>query len=354
MQRTDMFDKVLLFLIGLTMYGLFSRNNMEVVPAIISVIAIGLATYFENSKLNITILIIYLVLGYLIPPLLYFMPALLYTVYEKEYSYLILFAYLPFCFETTYKADLLVFIFFFGILAVWQKYRMIDLYRLKKTHYELQDNKRKLERDSDLQRKILLEKQDEETLSATLNERNRIAREIHDNVGHQLSSAILQLGALRIADSESKPLITLEKTLNLAMDNIRQSVHNLYDTSIDLYLQLKMLTENFKFCEIILEYNVEETYNSQIKYAIIAIVKEALSNIIKHSNATKVDVSMIEHPAFYQLIIYDNGSKLCIGDTDGIGLKNIAHRIDNLGGQFRVKTNKGYEIFITIPKGESR
>ena len=80
-----------------------------------------------------------------------------------------------------------------------------------------------------------------------------------------------------------------------------------------------MLTENYKFCEIILEYNVEEIYNSQIKYAIIAIVKEALSNIIKHSNATKVDVSMIEHPAFYQLIIYDNGSKLCIGDTDGIG-----------------------------------
>lgn len=142
------------------------------------------------------------------------MPALLYTVYEK-YSFLILFAYLPFCFESTYKADLLVFIFFFGILAVWQKHRMIDLYRLKKTHYELQDNKRKLERDSDLQRKILLEKQDEETHSATLNERNRIAREIHDNVGHQLSSAILQLGALRIADSESKPLITLEKLLIL-------------------------------------------------------------------------------------------------------------------------------------------
>ncbi len=354
MQRADMFDKVLLFLIGLIMYGLFSGNNMEVVPAIISVIAIGLATYFENSKINITIMIIYLVLGYLIPPLLYFMPALLYTVYEKKYSFLILFAYLPFCFESTYKADLLVFIFFFGILAVWQKYRMIDFYKLKKTHYELQDNKRKLERDSDLQRKILLEKQDEETHNATLNERNRIAREIHDNVGHQLSSAILQLGALRIVDSESKPLITLEKTLNLAMDNIRQSVHNLYDTSIDLYLQLKMLTESFEFCEIVLDYNVEEIYNSQIKYAIIAIVKEALSNIIKHSNANKVDVSMIEHPAFYQLIIYDNGSKLCTCDMDGIGLKNIAHRIDNLGGQFRVKTNKGYEIFITIPKGESR
>ena len=78
MQRADMLDKVLLFLIGLIMYGLFSGNNMEVVPAIISVIAIGLATYFENSKININIMIIYLVLGYLIPPLLYFMPALLY------------------------------------------------------------------------------------------------------------------------------------------------------------------------------------------------------------------------------------------------------------------------------------
>ena len=67
---------------------------------------------------------------------------------------------------------------------------------------------------------------------ATLKERNRIAREIHDNVGHMLSRAILQMGALSTVYEEEPlhgQLLKVNDTLNLAMNNIRESVHDLHD-----------------------------------------------------------------------------------------------------------------------------
>ena len=71
-----------------------------------------------------------------------------------------------------------------------------------------------------------MEKQETEVHLATLKERNRIAREIHDNVGHMLSRSILQLGALKALNHDSSlsaPLSELHKTLNTAMDSIRTS-----------------------------------------------------------------------------------------------------------------------------------
>lgn len=71
----------------------------------------------------------------------------------------------------------------------------------------------------------------------TLRERNRIAREIHDNVGHMLSRSILQMGALITIHKEEPlhgQLAGVGETLNQAMNSIRESVHDLHDESIDL------------------------------------------------------------------------------------------------------------------------
>ena len=98
----------------------------------------------------------------------------------------------------------------------------------------------------------LLEKQDYEIQVATLNERNRIAREIHDSVGHLLSRSILQLGALKAVHRQepelNAQLDTLKSTLSQAMDSIRESVHDLHEESIDLRSQLETLCRGFTFC----------------------------------------------------------------------------------------------------------
>ena len=92
-------------------------------------------------------------------------------------------------------------------------------------------------RDTDTELKLvmeqrnreLLEKQDNEIYLATLRERNRIAREIHDNVGHMLSRSILQVGALATICKEEtirQQLAGINDTLNQAMNSIRESVHD--------------------------------------------------------------------------------------------------------------------------------
>ena len=94
--------------------------------------------------------------------------------------------------------------------------------------------------------RMLVEKQDYEIYAATLKERNRIAREIHDNVGHLLSRSILITGAakaLNASDTLSPVLDNLDHSLNQAMTSIRSSVHDLHDES----LNLKEAAESLRF-----------------------------------------------------------------------------------------------------------
>ena len=125
--------------------------------------------------------------------------------------------------------------------------------------------------------KSLLTNQDYEINNATLMERNRIAREIHDNVGHMLTRAIMLTGAIKVVNKNKSlcPSIdNLEECLSTAMNNIRESVHNLHNNSISLENTIKNLTADFDFCKINLIYDIEENIPNDVKYTFIAIVKE--------------------------------------------------------------------------------
>jgi signal transduction histidine kinase len=188
---------------------------------------------------------------------------------------------------------------------------------------------------------------------ATLNERNRIARDIHDNVGHMLSRSILQVGALLAVNGDENTktgLNSIKETLSEAMDSIRNSVHNLHEESIDLNMELQKIIDNFTFCPVNFEYSIENAIDRNIKYSFISIIKEALANVIKHSNATLISITIREHPAIYQLIVKDNGNKPTSKIGNGIGLKNIEDRVTSLNGNVNISSSSGFKIFISIPK----
>lgn len=148
--------------------------------------------------------------------------------------------------------------------------------------------------------------------AATLSERNRIAREIHDNVGHMLTRSLLQVGALKVIagdDALDEPLTELQNTLNTAMTNVRTSVHDLHDDAIDLESTLHEIIDGVNTTKISLEYDVEGTLPNPIKYAFIAIVKEADNNIQKHSNAKMLPSSLYASRILSCLSIADNGTK---------------------------------------------
>lgn len=232
------------------------------------------------------------------------------------------------------KFLIITFIFISYIL----KSRSSSLDSLKKDYYDLKDTSKELSIKFEKNSKELLEKQDYEVKLATLKERNRIARDIHDNVGHLLSRSILQIGAAIIINK------------NEAMNSIRNSVHDLHDDSIDLQIEIQKLINNFSFCTVNLNYNITSSLEQKLKYTFITIIKEAFANIIKHSNATKVEIYLNEHPAFYQLIVKDNGSNITYNKDNGIGLQNIRDRVTALNGSLNISVNDGFRIFIYIPK----
>ena len=246
--------------------------------------------------------------------------------------------------------------------------------KLKEEAYEELEQEYRKTRDDSKERNLLLqeknrsliEKQDYEIYTATLQERNRIAREIHDNVGHLLSRCILIVGAMKIVNEDKKlsfSIEQLEESLNTAMTSVRESVHDLHDDSVNLREVTEELVGEFTFCPVDLSYDMGYDVPREIKYGFIAIVKEALHNIVRHSDASKVKIVMREHPALYQLIVEDNGTvkePIQSGGVkavsreyqsgQGMGLRNMSDRVRMLGGMMQIVRKEGFRIFITIPK----
>ena len=258
------------------------------------------------------------------------------------------------------------------------------LNELEQEYKRARDDSRELTLMLEKKNQDLLEKQDTEVYLATLKERNRIAREIHDNVGHMLSRSILMVGALKTvnqAENLKVPMEQLDQTLNEAMTNVRQSVHDLHDESVNLKEVMESLAEEFRFCPVQLTYDMGYDIPKEIKYSFIAITKEALNNVMRHSNANEVKILAREHLGLYQLIIEDNGTsderirpngereeyaeKESAGKTgntrktentecSGIGIKNMKKRVRMLGGTMQIQKETGFRIFITVPKNEGK
>lgn len=201
----------------------------------------------------------------------------------------------------------------------------------------------------------LIEAQDNEVHLATLKERNRIAREIHDNVGHMLTRTILQMGAIGIINKDEnlkEPLESVKTTLDDAMNSIRKSVHDLHDDSIDLEASLRDAIEPLKKdFKVTFDYDVHGRISGKIKYCFIAIVKEAVNNIIKHSSGDSAVITVREHPGMCTLCVEDNGSCSETVSGSGIGLENMSDRVKALGGVLTITPSKqGFRIFVSIMK----
>ena len=146
-------------------------------------------------------------------------------------------------------------------------------------------------------------------------------------------------------------LSSVNASLNEAMNNIRESVHDLHDESVDLKQAVAEATSQMRQnYELQLVYDMSPQVPRNVKYAMIAIVKEAMANIVKHSNATKVSVMLREHPGFYQLLIEDNGTQIRENKHAGIGLTNMRQRVEALGGNIHFRTDAGFAIIVSIRK----
>ena len=226
----------------------------------------------------------------------------------------------------------------------------------------------------------LLERQDYEVQVATLAERARIAREIHDNVGHQLTRAKLQTDALAIVH-EADPTAAADfrnvgHTVDEALSLVRASVHDLHDDSFDLGLQAHKAADAImrgSSVRVAVEVSCEHV-PANVGTCLLAVMREAMSNALRHGRAGRIEVRCLEHPALWQLSVLDDGGTrgdMAAGTAgadasadptavsgqyhtnSGMGLASMRERVEALGGSFSAgpkRDSAGWRVFASIPK----
>ena len=235
---------------------------------------------------------------------------------------------------------------------VWQ-IEDTERYRIRQLHGRIND---------------LDEERAQATRMAHLSERTRIARDIHDNVGHLLTRAIMQIQAGRVVaqskgdQSTERILDDVGKTLNEAMTTIRRSVHDLEDEGTDFASQMEDASSEASMGRLKVDLNNGiETAPAPVCRCLATIVREALTNTIRHSSAKSAQVVLRDLPAFWQMVVQDDGgSQQSQPDGThpkepelqrGMGLADMEARARALGGTANSGPNRqGWKVFVSLPK----
>ena len=365
-------DRIILIILSLLVLMETCDMGRIITLGLTAIVVSGLSYYFDEKKIGLGMCLLYMVACLMIPELIFIAPIVMYELYrwKKPVWIIVLIALsIKSIVDIGTVPVVVIMLFVLGMVIAVVLYNgssKIEELRLQVIH--IRDDS--VERNMLLaeKNKHLIEKQDQEVYVATLKERNRIAREIHDNVGHMITRSILQMGALMTINKEEPlhgQLEAVKNNLDVAMNNIRESVHDLHDESVDMKQaieeMIKPLEEGY-WCK--LDYDAGTNIDRKYKYAIIGIVKEAISNIIKYSTNNTVDIIIREHPAMLQVIIHDyqKGDKYKNMNRDtnvkqscetgkGIGLQNMEDRVSALNGNLTIDKSNGFKIFVTMPKG---
>lgn len=352
----QLLDKGILFwwMILYCMLSTTVNNPAVIISILLSVIFSAAIQYCRGKRMAHILIGCFFLLCSLFPPVLCALPLLLYdTVWEKKWG-LMLFG-IGAIVNAAHFSLIQLFLLSGSIgLAILLAFRSMKWEAGITTLHQRQDDATALQWQLKLRNRQLQNTQNDAILMATLQERNRIAREIHDNVGHMLTRALLQTGALCVCIQDETLLIqmnALKDTLDSAMNSIRSSVHKLHDDAILLKQTVQRCLEPLKETyQIELTYDISETVPKEIKICLLGILKESLSNVVKHSNGSKIRIVLREHPAFYQLSVTDNGTGSNIQKT-GIGLETMQDRAAQVNGliQFFPEKNS-FRVFVSIPK----
>lgn len=222
-------------------------------------------------------------------------------------------------------------------------------------------NKRKLHE----QELLTLEKKHQlSTLEAKMQareeERNRIAREMHDDIGSALTSILYLSDDLKTGDEENQAHAAdrIGVTASSVVDKMNEIIWSMnpeYDSLNDLIAYIRQHCAQF-LGDYGLNYslNAPETMNDlplsgEQRRNIYLVIKEALHNIVKHANATDVSINLrvVEH--YLTVFIRDNGKGFNQPSAFGNGLKNMQHRIETIGGTFNISSDNGTIIELMCP-----
>jgi signal transduction histidine kinase len=190
-------------------------------------------------------------------------------------------------------------------------------------------------------------------------ERQRIAEDLHDELGGNLAALKMTLQDAEIPQQQSDKLMAL---IDKTSENSRNISHNLMPPEFSktglkelLENHYKQITQSSSIHFDFICSGDHNPFNKQDELMIYRILMELTNNILKHSNATEATIQMIYYPYQLELMAEDNGNGIKQENfTDGIGLKNISSRVKFLNGDITIDTgDRGTTIIIQIPYNPS-
>lgn len=245
-------------------------------------------------------------------------------------------------------STLVLIIFLLYILFLIQD-QILESTQMQKMNRELQDLNHQLEEMADVREKM-----------GETKERNRLAREIHDTLGHTLtglSTGLEAAKALLQADPglALKQLDRLSTVAKEGLRDVRRSVNKLRPDALEnhsLAEALKQMIDRFvesTGVEVVFVCHLASLqFQADEEETIYRIVQESMTNSVRHGNADKIYVSFGKDEDSLIIIIEDNGSG-CADIQEGFGLHHMKERVALLKGNVRFYGKQGFEVLVELP-----
>ncbi|WP_434704524.1 sensor histidine kinase [Bacillus atrophaeus] len=234
----------------------------------------------------------------------------------------------------------------------------------ERNHAELANMHVQLEQAHEELQKAHTELQEASVLSlryAVLEERTRIARDIHDSIGHELTSVIVQLQSLPyiLISSKEDSEKVIQNVLTVArecLQKVRSVVHQMgrSESMVGLSALRGLIHQVEERSGLSISLDTaglqEESWPQNISETIYRVLQEALTNTIRHASASRIAVVICNDDAHLHVKITDNG-QFTGNLTFGFGLSGMKDRAEQAGGSLSVKAVQpsGLQIELSLP-----
>ncbi len=243
------------------------------------------------------------------------------------------------------KEIILTFIACFGVMLSLSVFFVLFTYRYQKNIHA---------KEKELFNSIILAQEAEQ---------ERIARDLHDNIGPLLSIVRSQIASIdedNLNEIDRKIKVEVVEQLGNAINDARNIAHNLLPKTFREYGFLKSVTYYLlkvkEYNHIIIDFkcdnwpnNVEENHET----ALFCIIQEMVQNTFNHANATKIVLEITLQLGGIKVVYYDDGKGFStnIEEPKGMGLKNIEKRVNFIGGKYKLdsKLGKGTRFEFNFP-----
>ena len=189
--------------------------------------------------------------------------------------------------------------------------------------------------------------------------RIKISSDLHDDVGSILSGLAMQSQVMsyEMDESKRKSMLELSAMSREAMERMRDTVwaidarkdkyENLVDRMRDFAeknLERKNITHTFTFTGL----DGKKFISPEVRQNVYLIFKEAITNVIRHSNATNVEINLSARGEHLILVVHDNGGLVDTNFREGQGIGNMMMRASKIGGRLDIKNEGGFKVVLEV------